>query len=47
LTAVLDHESGKSLQWNEVEATVKKTISRFFSQRTRRRPTIILVAFDL
>jgi ribonuclease J len=47
LTGVLDQESGKSLQWNEVEATVKKTVGRFFSQRTRRRPTIILVAFDV
>jgi ribonuclease J len=47
LTGVLDQESGKSLQWNEVEAIVKKTVGRFFSQRTRRRPIIIPVAFDV
>jgi len=47
LSAVLDRDSDKSIQWNEVEAIVKKTVGRFFSQRTRRRPSIIPVAFDL
>ena len=47
LAGVLDRESGESLQWSEVEAAVKKTVSRFFTQRTRRRPMIIPVSFDV
>ncbi|MDA1257046.1 MAG: ribonuclease J [Chloroflexi bacterium] len=47
LNSVLDRDSATSIQWSEVEATVKKTVGRFFTQRTRRRPTIIPVAFEV
>jgi ribonuclease J len=47
LSSVLDRDSATPIQWNEVEATVKKTVGRLFSQRTRRRPNIIPVAFDV
>lgn len=47
LDIILDRDSGRSIQWNEVEAVTKKTVGRFLSKRTRRRPTIIPVAFDV
>ena len=47
LQSVLDRSSSENLEWPQVEDLVRKTLEKFFSRRTRRRPLIATVALDV
>ena len=47
LQSVLDRTSTEKLEWPQVEDLVRRTLEKFFSRRTRRRPLIATVAVDL
>jgi ribonuclease J len=47
LQSVLDRASTENLEWPQVEDLVRRTLEKFFSKRTRRRPLIATVALDV
>jgi ribonuclease J len=47
LQSVLDRASTENLEWPQVEDLVRRTLEKFFSRRTRRRPLIATVALDV
>jgi ribonuclease J len=45
--ATLDHSGGLPLEWSFINAKVKDTLSKFFYDRTRRRPMILPTAVEV
>ncbi len=43
----LDHGGGQPLEWSFINAKVKDTLSKFFYERTRRRPMILTAAVEV